>query len=228
MQPAESFDIVDYLCQYIKFDLDNGPYLNGSALTKKIAQQFYPVTWQSNDIDIVCRTIEQQNYLDSILTPLSSNRQHRVINYFKDKPLHHTDRINWSIRSFDISSSIHNVDAQTRADLGNYTVASITGDGQIYCTVDTTLADIQYKFLRRAPLYHSNGINTSPDVYESSPGPIMINKVIARYQRYVSRGFVDVDNIKEKLQQEILLYVKNVNTAKALLDALKNQAPNLC
>ena len=222
MQPAASFDIVDYLCQYVEFDLEHGPYLNGSVLTKKLAEQFYPVVWQCKDIDIVCRTVEQQNYLDSILTPLSYYKQHSVINYFKDKPLHHTDRINWSIQDFDISSSIHNVDAQTRANLGNYTVASITGDGQTYCTVDTTLTDIQYKLLRRAPLYHSNGINTSPDVYELSPGPIMINKVIVRYHRYVSRGFVDVDNIKEKLQQEILLYVKNVNKAKDLLDALRN------
>jgi hypothetical protein len=202
MQPVESFDIVDYLCQHVEFDIEHGPYIAGSALTRKLAQQFYPVVWQCKDIDIICRTIEQQNYLDKMLTPLSVKRQYSVVDYFKNKLLHHTDRINWTVQGFDISSSIHNVNAQTRADLHDYTVACIAGDGKTFYTVATTIEDIKNKILRRAPLYHTDGIRTSPGIYEQSPGPIVTNKVIERYQRYVSRGFVDIDNIKEKLQQE--------------------------
>lgn len=202
MQPAVPFDIVDYLCQHVEFDIEHGPYIAGSALTRKLAQQFYPVTWQCKDIDIICRTVEQQNYLDKVLTPLCSARQYSVVDYFKDKPLHHTDRINWSIQGFDVSSSIHNVNAQTRADLHDYTVACVAGDGKTFYTVDTTMEDIKNKILRRAPLYHTNGIRTSPGIYEQFPGPIVTNKVVERYQRYISRGFVDIDNIKEKLQQE--------------------------
>jgi len=202
MQPAESFDIVDYLCQHVNFDIEKGPYFAGGILTHQIAKQFYTVNWVPRDVDIICRTTEQQNYLDNILTPLSIKRRYIVVEYFKDKSLHHTDRINWSIQGFDISSSIHNVNAQTRADLHDYTVACIAGDGQTLCTVDTTIEDIKNKILRRAPLYHTNGIRTGPGIYEHSPGPIVTNKVVERYQRYVSRGFVDIDNIKEKLQRE--------------------------
>ena len=215
-------DIVEFLCQHITFDLEQGPYITGGILTHQIAKQFYPTNWLPRDVDIICRSIEQQNKLDQILTPLCQNRSYSQFDYFKDKPLHHTDRINWSIQDFDISSSVHDVNAWTRINLANYTIACVAGDGKTLYTLDTTIEDIKNKILRRAPLYHTNGIRISPGIYDLAAGPIVVKKVIDRYHRYQARGFVDHDNIKEKLQQEISLYVVDISMAKALLDALTN------
>ena len=176
--------MLEKLSSLISFDLINGPYIIGSAVTHSLAQSYYPPTWDPNDIDIICRNEEQMLLLKEKLLPLSGyyNEKERTIvsQMFGVHPL----QMIWVIDGITITASIRDHSAVEQIKTADYTVTAAATDGKSYLASKQTLSDIRDKVLREL----------SFDMNRKCAGTEAIEWIFEKYQTYISRGFIDKDN----------------------------------
>jgi hypothetical protein len=215
-------NIVDYLCQHVKFDLNNGPYITGSLLTKHIAEKFYTVAWQPADVDIICRTTEQAEKLNESFTTISSSTTVTHVDFFKRIPLYNSLEYKWIINGIEVNTRIHDVSAQDHVNYADYTVGCITSDGVDFLMLPSTLYDIEHKLLKHSPLFDPTfGIeyrSSSPIFLTEHPSENILKRYFNRYKKYVGRGFIDTDNIISNSLKKlsVKLYPNNIELLQIL------------
>jgi len=157
---------LDNIKTLIKFDLINGPYLTGSFLTWIAEKQYHnAVTWLPDDLDIVCRSLTQLNYIKTILDPLASN-----VIYLNWLGSHSTY---WIINGFKIQAFVHDVTAADRLKFADITATSIASDGYNLLYGQLAVLHIQQKKL--AYINH----------------PVVLGNILNRYFKYIDRGYTD-------------------------------------
>jgi len=164
------FDHLTMLTKLIKLDLKNGPFLTGGYLTWLVESRYNIPSWTPNDIDICCRSIEQFNYVQQILEPLATNT--RISNWLGSGSTY------WTIDNILFQAFVHPVSVQERLDIVDYTVTAIASDGTNFVTGKYTLDDIAKRVIRL-----NDNIYAWP-----------VESIMSRYKKYVSRGYVDLDN----------------------------------
>jgi hypothetical protein len=175
--------MIDKLSKLVNFDLITGPYIIGSYVTHQLAQLHNTVLWKPNDIDIICRTIEQMNELKSTFLPISSyyNEKERTVvsQMFGVHPL----QMIWVIDGITVTASIRDHAATDQIKTADYTVTAAASDGNLYVASSQTLLDIQNGILRKLCF----------DMNEKCIGAEATTWVFEKYNSYVNRGFVDKD-----------------------------------
>ena len=175
--------IFEYLKNLYSFDLHKGPFIYGSSTVyHHLSSLGEKPSWLPREIDILCRNQTQFDELDVILTPLATN-----IRIF-DSPEHL--RGNQYAKDFDIPNcykiQIFIVDKDHEQILTNidYTILRSCTDCTNWSVVPGTIDDIKNKLLLDN--------NDRVQFFIKQKG---YETVKNRYIKYISRGFVDRDNL---------------------------------
>ena len=163
-----------FISDFIKFDLDQGPYVTGSYITWLIEKYNNDPIWLPDDLDIVCRSPEQHEEIKNILRPLAST--------IKETNWLGTGSTYCIINGFKFQTFVHPVTAEQRVEWTDYSINAIASDGKSYISRTHTINDINNKILRFDGLIN----------YKWPKEKIDYAKV--RYKKYLDRGYVDVDN----------------------------------
>jgi len=164
-----------FIRDFIKFDLDQGPYVTGSYMTWLIEKYNNDPLWLPDDLDIVCRSPEQHEEIKNILIPLSSS--------IKETNWMDTGSTYWMINDFKFQSFVHPVSAEVRVECTDFTINSVASDGLTYIADEHTVDDIADKVLR-----------FKDSIYNLWP----LESTMSRYKKYSDRGYVDIDNMSLK------------------------------
>lgn len=164
----------------IFFDLDRGPYIGGSYLTHCIESQFYHPSWRPNDIDIICRNIDQLEYLDK---KLGSDFEKKVVRPYENIVYYY-----WNRNDIKIQGILHNISAVQRIDFVDYTVSAFFSDNKNIISSKFSIQDVFERRLRFTKTknellvyYFINKDNPAKNAFE-------------RYEKYRQRGYKDYDN----------------------------------
>jgi len=175
--------IYEYLGNLYSFDLHKGPFIYGSSTVyHHLSSLGEKPSWLPREVDILCRNQNQFDELDVILTSLSTN-----IKIF-DSPEHL--RGNQYSKDFDIPDcykvQIFVFDMNHEQVLSNidYTILRSCFDGKNWSIAPGTIDDIKNKRLIEN--------NNSVEKRVRTKGYTSIKY---RYLKYISRGFVDTDNL---------------------------------
>lgn len=162
--------MIDFLNNLLKLNLETGPYITGSYMTYIVECKYRTPSWKPRDIDLVCRTQSQIDSVDKILKKLDPKRiifRSGKIAYYQ-----------WNINDHQIQGILYDLSAKDWVDTADFTIIAITSDGVNTIQDNDTENDIISKILKRKP-HHTFGLRSFN---------------LSRYQKYLNRGFQDIDN----------------------------------
>jgi hypothetical protein len=167
---ADSKQCLQDLVSLCAFDLVNGPYITGSLLTHILEDD---PNWIPNDIDVVCRNGFQFR---------------NIVNKFKNIGYDREEYEPFSIKLFKkqnrIQFIIHDISAEDRIKWADLTLCAVCTDGVTQIMSDTTRHDIHHKLM----------IENNGNLLNLSDPKFNLDK-IGRYQKYIDRGYQDINNI---------------------------------
>ena len=163
---------IDYVKDLVTLNLETGPFLTGGLMTWQLEVQCHKQipNWLPDDLDICCVSEDQFQYVKRILQPMAIAT--KGTNW-----LGHSGTY-WTINDFRYQAFVHPVSVQERLNIVDYTVTSIASDGTNFITGKYTMDDIANRIIR-----------LNDNIYEWP-----VESIMGRYKKYVSRGYVDLDN----------------------------------
>ena len=175
---ADTSATLRYFKDNLKLRLGTGPYITGSFLLYHLEQQYRTPNWFPKDIDIICKTAEQFEMIESFLVPLTSA--------VTEEPSE-TDGFRYLDCHFENQECYITVDVMPLPNFpgtirtpGEYTINTFYSDGeQITCDLRAH-EDIKNQILRLR----------EPELW--LPGTAR-PKAHRRYQKYKRRGYQDPD-----------------------------------
>jgi len=163
---------IDYIANLIKLNTNTGPFLTGSSMTWQLEIDYHGTVpnWLPDDLDICCTSEDQFRDVKQILQPLATTTK-------ETNWLGHSGTY-WTINEFKYQAFVHPVSVQERLDIVDYTITAIASDGINCITGKYTQADIVNRIIR-----------LNENIYNWP-----VASVMGRYKKYLSRGYVDLNN----------------------------------
>jgi hypothetical protein len=186
---ADTGATLAYLRQLLGLQLFTGPYIGGSFLTYHFEKQYRETIWIPKDIDIICKNVDQFDYIKSVLGPSASavvNEKFKGLPvaefYFPGQPTY---------IGIAVIPNLLDTFGDTNRQFGEFTVNSFFSDGR----------DIKCDLRAWHDIEH--GILQLREPEKCVPG-LVHPKQLKRLNKYQSRGFVDHGGTTEAIVKNAL------------------------
>lgn len=164
-------DPVKFITDLINLNLKTGPFITGSYMTWLLEKEIgYNPQWLPDDLDICCTNEEQFSIVKEKLQPLATTI--KETNWLGNSGTY------WTINDFKFQAFVHPITVQERLYCVDYTMGAIASDGVHYITNQSTMHDILNKIIRM-----------NENIFDWP-----VESIMSRYKKYLSRGYVDIDN----------------------------------
>jgi hypothetical protein len=173
---TELTEQLSWIRENLSLSFENGTYITGSFLTYLIESKYRTPTWFPKDIDVCC-PYKKFDKIDKFLRSKTvTTKSWETAQGLKNTYYHLPDFIRISVQPTVMSF-------KRRAEWTDYSIVALSGDGVNLYTTQNTEQDIIDKRLRA--------------VRKLDADPNCDSMLLSRYQKYIDRGFAD-------LNQEIL------------------------